>query len=181
MPAEPKNDMAVSTYAGTSGRLIVQASAHGNTAGFLWLLNPVGSAKVIKIRRVSFQSVPTAISVFASTPRITVERMTFTGTCTASVITAGKRLTADANPTGLLVAATTGTTPASGATLHAFTVPPILTAVGVAVPVEQEWEPPAEDEIELVAGEGLVIRQPDAGTTSDTRLVTVNIDWKEHD
>jgi hypothetical protein len=159
----------------------VLASAHSSTAGFLWLINPVGSSVVAYIKKILATSVPTAVTAFASSPRITVERVTFTGTASGATITPAKRDSNDATNVCSIRTASTGLALTAGAVIADFIVPAVLTAVGIAVPVDQWFYDSTDDDdyIVLRAGEGLVIRQADAGTTSDTRLLTVFGGWEE--
>lgn len=163
-----------------SGRLAVGAAADAATAGRLWLINPVGSAILIEVRRIELASAPTAATAFVSSPRVTVERVTFTGTATGAQIAPVVRDTADTALVGSLRTASTGLTLTAGATAYGFTVVPILTAVGASVPTLQEWEPGENGRMVLRAGQGIVIRQADAGTTSDTRSFQVNLAWAEY-
>lgn len=163
-----------------SGRLTVGAAADAATAGRLWLINPVGSAILIEVRRVEFSSAPIAATAFVTSPRVTVERVTFTGTASGAQITPAQRDSTEATLVGTLRTASTGLTLTAGAAAYGFTVVPILTAVGAAVPSLQEWEPNEAGRIVLRAGQGIVIRQADAGTTADTRSFVVNLAWAEY-
>ncbi len=107
--------------------------------------------------------------------------MTFTGISSATPIVAAKAKAAKAAQTAVLVAATTGITPAADKAFASFLVPAILTAVGLGEPTEQKWDPENKDEfITLAPGEGIVLRQPDNGTTSDTRVITADVDFDEY-
>lgn len=163
-----------------SGRLTVGAAADAATAGRFWLINPVGSAVLIEVRRVEFSSAPIAATAFPSSPRVTVERVTFTGTPTGAVITPVVRDTTETALVGSVRTASTGLVLTAGALAYGFTVAPILTAVGAAVPALQEWEPAENGRIVLRAGQGIVVRQADAGTTADTRSFQVNFAWAEY-
>ncbi len=163
-----------------SGRFTVTVGADGATAGRLWLLNLVGSAVLIEVRRVEFTSMPTAATVFVTAPRVTVERMTFTGTPSGATITPVVRDTNDTALVGTLRTASTGITPVAGAIAYGFSVANIMTAVGSNVPTLQEWEPAENGRVVLRAGQGIVIRQADAGTASDTRVFQVNLGWAEY-
>jgi hypothetical protein len=168
-------------YKFESGRQTVLAAAHAATAGFFWLINPVGSSVVCYIKKLFATSVPTAVTAFASSPRITVERVTFTGTASGATITPAKRDSTDAANTCTVRTASTGLTLTAGAIIADFTVPAVLTAVGIAVPVDQWFYDAGDDDdyIVLRAGEGIVVRQADAGTASDTRLLLVFGAWEE--
>jgi len=169
-------------YKFESGRLAVLAAAHASTAGFWWLINPVGSTVLVVIKKMLVTAVPVAVTAFASSPRITLERVTFTGTATGAQITAAKRDSTDATATATIRTASTGLTLTAGAAFADFTVPAVLTAVGVAVPYDQPlYDDTDEDDYTVLrAGEGVVLRQADAGTTSDTRIVMAYGSWEEH-
>jgi hypothetical protein len=165
-----------------SGRLTIQAAAHGATVGFFWLINPVGSTVLVVLKKLIVSSSPTAVTAFASAPRITAERVTFTGSASGAQITPAKRDSNDAAATATLRTASTGLTLTAGAIIGDYTVPAVLTAVGIAVPIDQilyEAKGDEDDLLVLRAGEGLVLRQPDAGSTSDTRLLTATGGWEE--
>ena len=170
----------VSKFSVNSGNLIIQATAHAATAGFFWLINPVGNTKNIKLRRVECQTQITTALVTLTAPRINIERMTFTGTSSGAQITPTKIETSQPNATGLLITASTGLTPSAGAIAYSFLPVMAITAVGAQVPVMLEYEPPEEAMIVLVPGEGIVCRQADAGTASDTRKLIINLAWQEY-
>jgi len=163
-----------------SGRFTVTVGADGATAGRLWLLNLVASAVLIELRRVEFISTPVAATAFVTAPRVLVERMTFTGTPSGATITPVVRDTTDSALVGTIRTASTGITPVAGAVAYGFTVGPVLTAVGAPVPSLQEWEPAENGRVVLRAGQGVVIRQADVGTTADTRVFQINLAWAEY-
>ena len=173
------NRIKVATGMATSGRSTVTAAADGATVGRVWLINPVGSGVLLELRRVEFTSMPIAVTVFLTSPRVTVERMTFTGTASGAQITPTVRDTTDAALVATIRTASTGLTLTAGAVAYAFSVMNILTGVGTNVPTLQEWEPNEAGRIVLRAGEGIVIRQADVGTAADTRVFQVNFAWSE--
>lgn len=164
-----------------SGRLTVLAAAHAATAGFFWLINPVGSGVTCVLKKLMAMAVPTAITAFPSAPRVTAERVTFTGTASGAQLTAAKRDSTDANAVCTLRTASTGLTLTGGAVITSFFVPPVLTGVGVAVPAEQYLYDSTDEDDYLVLrpGEGIVFRQADAGTASDTRVIVISLSWEE--
>lgn len=167
-------------YFAHSGNLTVQASAHAATVGFFWLVNPVGATGVCYVYNFDIYSTPTAVTAFASAPRITVERVTFTGTASGATITPAQREPNDAANGCTLRTASTGMTLSAGAVVSSAVVSPVLTAVGGGVVasgtlLQGVWVFP----ITLRGGQGLVLRQPDAGTASDTRKVIANVRWAE--
>lgn len=167
-------------YYGSSGILSIQAAAHAATAGFWWLINPVGSAVKVALRRIIFEH--SAAALAAANTRVTLERITFTGTASA-VITPLKRDSNDAANVGLALSASTGITPASvssNAAIYTSWSPPVITAAGVLTPVQDAFHLYDEDEQGiLAAGEGFVVRQPDAGVTTDPRRLVVSVIWEE--
>lgn len=169
-------------YKFESGRLTVGASADASTGGRIWLINPVGSAVIAVVKKLMCTTSPTAASAFASAPRITVERVTFTGTASGATITPAKRDSNDAANVCTVRTASTGLTLTAGAVISDFTVTAVLTAVGIATPVDQYlYDSTDEDDyMVLRAGEGIVCRQADAGTTSDTRVAMLYGSWEEH-
>lgn len=173
------NRVKVATALLHSGRFTVTVAADAATAGRLWLINPIGSAVLLELRRVEFSSTPTAATAFATSPRVTVERVTFTGTASGAQITPALKDSTEAALVGSVRTASTGLTLTAGAVAYGFTVASVMTAVGAAVPSLMEWEPAENGRLVLRAGQGVVIRQADAGTTSDTRSFAVNLAWSE--
>jgi len=167
-------------FAVHSGNLTVQVSAHAATAGFFWIINPVGNTKNLKIRKILFRVAPTTALVCVTAPRISIERVTFTGTASGAQLTPAKIESSEPNPSGLVLTASTGLSLTAGATICAFIVTSVLTAVGVGVSHQQELILSEDGEIILAPGEGIVCRQPDAGTSSDTRKIILNLTWEEY-
>jgi len=168
------------TYISQTGAHVVLAAAHAATAaGFWFLTNPVGSTVLVALRRIEFASQMGSILVTATSPRLQAERFTFTGTSTGAVIVAAKQATADATQVARLASATTGLTPTAGAAVFAFLPVASATAVAFVAAAVADWNPDADGQVILAAGEGVVFRQADAGTTADTRRFVTNIAWEE--
>src|SRR6185295_11874006 len=104
-------------------------SAHGATAGFFWLINPVGSTVQVRIKRIDCMSQLTSALVATSAPRISVERVTFTGTASGASVTPAKQFTTDAINVGSLRTASTGLSLSAGAAAFAFLTIASATAV----------------------------------------------------
>ena len=168
-------------YKFESGILSVAASASGSTGGLFWLINPVGSSVVAYVKKLMMTGWPTAASAFTTSPRITVERMTFTGAPSGAQITPAKRDSTDAANVCSVRTASTGLTITAGSICGDFSIPAVLTAVGIHCPVDQYLYDSTDDDdyIVLRAGEGLVCRQADAGSSSDTRKFAVYGSWEE--
>jgi hypothetical protein len=180
IPVSQRSKLGV--YFASSGILSMAATAQTSLQGLWWLINPVGSVVKVAVRRLEYKY--SVVAAAAANTRITTERVTFTGTATA-LLTALKRATIDANPVGQTLSASTGLTLSTvGSNAPAYTswAPTVITAAGVMVPVEDEWIPSDEDGMAvLTAGEGLVVRQPDAGVASDPRKLSVTVAWEEYE
>lgn len=174
----PSARVRTGVYLGNSGLLSVQVAAHAATAGFVWLINPVGSARIVSLRRAEVDSMGVAAS--ASIARLQVERMTFTGVSTGAVVASGKIDSTYPNPVAILTSASTGMVITAGPILYSWLMMAVITAAGVSEPVLGEWEPSEDGQPVLRAGEGLVFRQPDAGVATDPRRLVINIAWEEY-
>lgn len=179
------------SYRAVTALLSVTATADAATAGRWWLINPVGSGVGIALLRViAYFTIVTEVDMITA-PRITLERVTFTGAASGASLTPSKRVrttvqgqTLDAAAVGSVRTASTGLTLAAGEIEHAFLAPTYsLTTSGIGVS-----QPPmnvygmserGEDALILAAGEGIVCRQPDVGSTTDGRRFITIIEWEE--
>jgi hypothetical protein len=163
-----------------SGNLAIVETPHGPTVAFMYLVNPVGNTKDIGVYRVMFRTSTVTALVCLTAPRVTVERMTFTGTAVGAARTVVKLQTASADTTAIATTSIDGLVNASGPTITAFMIPSVMTAVGSGNTVDQEFVAKTGEVVVLAPGEGLAIRQTDAGTPSDTRKAVVSLFWEEH-
>lgn len=170
------------TYYLHSGNLTVLAAAHGATAGFIYLYNPVASGKIVKIVSLRIESGMTTALAIPTAPRITVERGTFTGTPSGAVIPVAKGDSADVSNVLYISLASTGATngtpiPIGGKIVDANATGTVNTNASSSNILNV-----GEDVSDLIlrAGEYLVIRQADAGTTADTRKAIVDILFEEY-
>jgi hypothetical protein len=189
--ALPNFRQVLGNYAAHSGTITVLAAAHGATAGFAVLINR-STAQMAAIRRVEFIEYPSAATIFASAPRITMERMTHTGTPSAGLISPAKTVrttqngeVAAATNVAEFRVATTGLTLTAGEAIYAFLVRPVIVAYaasGASEPpaVPEYWTPLEGEGIVLANAEGVVFRQADAGTASDTRKFHIDLAWEEY-
>jgi hypothetical protein len=180
------------TYAAATALNSVSATATNGTAtGLLWFTVPTAvTGKAARIRRLIARHTVSAVTpVMVTAPRIALARITFTGTASGASITPAKYASSAPAPVADLRTAVTGLTVTLGATL-CHTVPPAFILAGTAATVQQASitiDPMisiGSDEDEwpvLLPGEGLVIYQPDAGTTADTRRFTLDLVWDEID
>lgn len=164
-----------SAYYAHTGAHLVLAAADAATVGRWWLINPVGSSVLVALRRVSFSSQLGSALLAPTSPRITLERVTFTGTASGAVTTNAIRKTTDAAAVSSVRTASTGLTLTAGGVFHAFLPVASATAVGYTAASTDDYDPADDDVIILAAGEGVVCRQPDAGTGSDTRRFVTNL------
>lgn len=158
-----------------TGAHLVLAAADAATVGRWWLINPVGSAQLVALRRVTFMSQLGSALAAVTSPRITLERFTFTGTASGAVTVNANRRTTENTFVSSVRTASTGLTLTAGGVACAFLPIASATAVGYAAPAVADWEPEDDDVIVLGAGEGVICRQPDAGTASDTRRFIMNL------
>ena len=167
----------------------VQASAqNGTSTGFFWLERPVGGTGRGRLRQLQIAfamgAAPTADHL--TLPRIALVRFTFTGTASGALITPALRHPNDAVNVSNVRTAVTGMTVTVGAVAFVGFPPGIdfATAVGQnTIPKDVCWfNPIHEDEyIDFGPGQGLLLYQPDAGTTADVRRFFVNGAWDEYD
>jgi hypothetical protein len=160
----------------------VQAAAHTLPAGVLWFQNPVGSAIDGILRQFSVEYAASAATVMPTAPVIALARFTFTGTASGTAVAPAKSRTSEAANVCNLRTANTGMTITNGNVIASSSVPTILTAVGIYglkdwfIEESRDVEP---NDIRLAPGEGVVLYQTVAGTTSDVRRFTVDVKWDE--
>jgi hypothetical protein len=169
----------------SSGNLTILAAAqNGTSTGSLWIQNPVGSAVRMALARLCFYHAITTNLSMPTAPRIIAQLFTFTGTASGAALTTGKFDSRYPAAVGSVRTAVTGMTVTLGGIL--VTSLPIVTA-GTAgwtfsTPDKDDNVATSEmSDVVLAAGEGLVIYQADAGTTSDTRKLVVDGAWSEFD
>lgn len=165
-----------------SGALVVGAAADAANVGRLYVENDEGSAYLLAVTRVVFRSQLGSALATPTSPRIVLRRFTFTGTAPSGAAVTGAK-----QDTGLATKGTdwdvrtaaTGMTITEGPDLAAFYPTAGATAVGYAPAVQATWAPAPDRPLVLRAGEGLMVKQADAGTTSDTRRFSVDIEIEE--
>lgn len=189
------------TFLGTYQAEIVTAAiqnttAHTvNTQGFAWAFNPSTSGVIVKLERVGLQiAQTTAVAAgFPTAPRIIISKFTYTGTPSGATVaftgTGSTQGKFDANyPTAILDwrTAITGATCTYGHSLFSTMAPAIpivgtVTTSQIAGMVSDNEYQPRESEYEHVVrpGEGIVIWQPEVGSTGDTRKLVTRIFWEE--
>jgi len=164
----------------------VQAAAQDAVAtGFLWWQLPAGATVRARLRHLSLAFSCLTEVDHLTTPRVVLARFTFTGTASGANVAAALRHSLDTAMASFLRTAVTGMTVTLGNVAFASIVPALLlTTSGLvfATSEAQEFRPTdEEDYLDIAPGEGFVLYQPDAGTTTDGRRFTVRGRIDEYD
>lgn len=165
-----------------SGQLVVGASADASNVGRVYVENDPDSTVLLAVPWVRFSSQLASALAAPTAPRFVLRFFTFTGnTPSGATISGAEQDTSYAAKNGNwdVRTAATGMTITEGATIASFHVTASATAVGYAPASVAEWRPQPGRPLILRAGEGLMLKQADAGTTSDTRVVTCDFEVEE--
>lgn len=157
----------------------VQAAADAAGAARWFLYNPLSSTVGVAVREVAFRSHIASILATPTSPRLMLSRFTYAGTPTGALAAPAQRRSTDPAPAAQVRTVSAGWTVTSAADVRAFLPVAAATAVGIAAPGEDTWQLASDAAIVLAAGEGLMLRQPDAGTVADTRRCIFNVSWEE--
>lgn len=164
---------------------VLASAQNGTTAGMLFFHVPSAvTGKSARLRRLSVTSQHSTALATPTAPRLRAVRYTSAGALSASLLTPAKNETAYPTAVALLSSANTGTTVVHVAAFAAAGLAGALTAVGAYEPCFKDMIDPADDEDEwtvFVPGEGFVVYQDTAGTTSDTRKFNLQLCWDEID
>ena len=163
-----------------TGAHVVQATAHAATTR-TWALYNADPTLATRIRRVRFQSQMGSVLATPTSPRIALTRFSPTGFLSGVTVTPASKLTAY-GPVGnlqLFTSVSTGSITLS-ANICAFLPIAGATAVGYAPPVITNTEDTFDRPIILLPGEGIVCRQLDNGTASDTRRFITDLVVEEY-
>jgi hypothetical protein len=160
------------------------AAQNGTSSGFAWLHVPSAiSNKWARIRRIVTSSQHSSALATPTAPRVVFARMTFTGTASGASLSPVK-LRSD-YPSAVLDirTAVTGLTVSLVGNLGHAAFCQAVTAVGAQASPTTDvlWVDEEDDFWVFKPGEGLVIYQDVAGTTSDTRKMNLDIAWDEID
>lgn len=181
----------------STGRHFINATAQAAGVGFWYLVNPVGSGTLVMVRRVQWQQRFASSSLaVATSPRMTLERFTYTGTPSGTLVTPSKAQSSQ-TALGKLYTTSTGMTITAGDTVHAWLS--IVGFSGGTNPGAQSGQTPQghfreaplpgrfpgwldQGLLVLAEGEGLLLRQPDAGTATESvsRVTVTNVSWEEY-
>jgi hypothetical protein len=172
--ALPTDRILTTRYSFWTTSLVVGASADASNVGRVYIENDQSSPVLICLRRASFRSQHASVLATPTAPRLVLRRFTFTGTAPSGAVVAGAKadsLLANKSADWDVRTATTGMSAiAEVADIASFYPTAALTAVGAAPPSAEVWYPTADETHVLRAGEGIMVKQADAGTASDTRV-----------
>lgn len=168
----------------STGALVIAAAADAANVGRMYLFNDADSTVLLAVRAIHFSSQMGSVLAVPTSPRITIKRYTGTGTAPSSTETTGTKMDtslADKNAGWALRNGVTNMgTVTEGAEAMAFY--PVASATAVAYsppsPASRRLEP--ESAIILRAGEGIMVKQSDAATASDTRRFTVDFEVEQY-
>lgn len=172
-------------YYAASGPIAYTTAADGATGGDIWLVNTSPSV-VAYIRSVKFTVMINSLALLTSLPTIRMERMTFTGTPSGTLVTPAIRDTLDLANTATVRSTAAGMAITAGPAIDSF-APAASDVIGgllavnaaSAVPVEQTFEPDLDGYIALRQNQGVVFRQHTAGSATENRQYWLNIAWEE--
>lgn len=167
------------THGWTSGLITpVNAAQSTLSTGFFWILNRQGSNTMLSFKKAEFQSMGVALA--AVTTRIVIEKLSYTGepTGTAGNPPAKMDSTMMTSQAAIMTASTGVSNPVSMGQAYAFKIAAVITASETVVPDDSEWEPSGSVAL-IRPGEGIVIRQIDAGAVADPRRAVLNLVWDE--
>lgn len=172
-------------YFAALGPLSYTSAADAATGGDVWIVN-TSSSVVAYLKHLRFTVVLQDLALLPQLPTIRLERMTFTGTPSGTLITPAKRDSTDLANTATVRTTSTGMVITAGAAIDSYS-PAAADVVGgllaanaaAAVPSEQVLDLTLDDYIAIRQNEGLVIRQHTAGSATENRFYWVNFNWEE--
>jgi len=164
---------------------VLAAAQNGTATGFLWAHVPISvTNKWARIRRFYCSSQQSSALATPTAPRLILQKFTFTGTASGAALTAGKIDSSVPTPVLDLRTAVTGLNVALDVVMGSVGIMGALTAVGVFNPTDLNILDSGESEDEwliIKPGQGFVLYQDVAGTTSDTRKFNPVLLWDEVD
>ena len=152
--------------------------AHLANTGFMWLINPLISTKLLNLKHVSFTPMPGSSASMNSAPRIRMERVGFTGVAAGLVLLPSTRDTTEPLNSGLALSTAVGLTLVPNNPVTTF-VPHWSNSLSTVYPVDQVWHMEDNHGLILRPGEGIVLRQHDAGSSPETRTFHTDMIWEE--
>ena len=166
---------------------VLASAQNGTTAGMLFGHQPsAATTRAMRLRAMWFDSQHSTALATPTAPRLLARRYTSAGALSGALLAPNLMdSTLDAAPTCLFSLANTGTTVVHvGIGFAAGGFCGAVTAVGAYAPSVIQMVDPAFDEDDWMVfrpGEGFVVYQDVAGTTSDTRKFSLQIQCDEID
>ena len=172
-------------YFAALGPISYTSAADSAIGGDVWLVN-TSSSVVAYLKHLRFTVVIQDLALLPQLPTIRLERMTFTGTPSGTLITPAKRDSLDSANTATVRTTSTGMVITAGAAIDSYS-PAASDVVGgllaanaaSAVPSEQVLDLTLDDYIALRQNEGIVLRQHTAGAATENRFYWANFNWEE--
>ncbi len=156
---------------------VLAAAQNGTTAGFLFFHMGAGvSGKAARLRRLSVTSQHSTALATPTAPRLRAVRYTSAGALSGAALPVQLNDSAQPAAASILSSVNTGNTVAHVAPFACAALAGALTAVGAYEPCYKDLIDPASEEDEwpvFYPGQGFVIYQDTAGTTSDTRKFNI--------
>jgi hypothetical protein len=160
---------------------VLASAQDGTTAGMLFGHMPSSvSGKAMRLRRCAVTSQHSTALATPTAPRLLIRRYTSSGGLSGALLAPNLNDSViHATPAGLFSLANTGTTVVHvGIGFATAALAGALTAVGAYEPCYKDMIDPASDEDEWPVfhpGQGFVIYQDTAGTSSDTRKFNIQL------
>lgn len=159
---------------------VLAATQNGTTAGFLFAHMPsTVTGKAMRLRRLAFTSQHSTALATPTAPRLLARRFTSSAGLSGTLVAPTLNDSAHASPACLFSLVNTGVTVVHvGIGFGAGAIAGALTAVGAYEPCFKDIIDPAADEDDwpiFKPGEGFVVYQDTAGTTSDTRKINIQL------
>lgn len=181
-------DKRTGCYLAATPSIALTTAADAATGGKFWLTNTSSTIQIRLIEARYTCLINSLIDLGSASPSVAMERMTFTGTPSGTLIAAGKRDSTDPGSTGTFRSTNAGMVITSGASLRSWFPATQLSVGGILavnataiVPVEQIFKPRDESgDIILRQNEGIVFRQASAGAITEARLIQIDIVWEEY-
>ena len=171
----------------TAPRTVAATSQTPTTSGYVFLHMSTAATGVVGVlREVSIGWSQSGTPVPSPTaPLIAVQKYTFAGAHNAATtFDIAKSQTSQAAPSANVRNAPTGTVLTIGNQIAALAVPAMESSVGTYggyATIYRDDSLTRGNAVEFSTGEGIAVWQPNAGTGSDTRVITIKMVWDEVD
>lgn len=166
-----------------TGALVVAAAADAANVGRVYVENDPDSSVLLAVTRIRFKSQLGSALATPTSPRIVIRWFTFTGNTPSGAVITGvlqDSSLAAKNSNWDVRTAATGMTITEAGEIAGFYPVAGATAVAYSPASVDEWVPADPTRpIIIRAGQGIMVKQADAGTASDTRRFSVDFDIEE--